>query len=233
MKKILTLVLAVILTVLPLASLAEETFEPWYATAYMEIKFTCGCSRYGTGAMVGRYGLLTCAHNLFCPDHGVGLDYCNFYFGHSKNGKSSFEYKGKFTYYAYDQFTNGYSDAKDVGLVIFNEPVGDTTGWFATSVVDDAVLKSNDITVLNYNAEGELWKAYDIRATIYNATRFSWPEILRGTEGGPVFIWEAGDEFPYIVGFYTSFNDDMGLGIGYRMTMDLFNDMKELNAFSN
>ena len=65
-------ILMIVMTVFPLTSFASS-FDVSRATAYMKSSFTCGCSIEGTGAMTGRYGLITAAHNLYCQYHGEPL----------------------------------------------------------------------------------------------------------------------------------------------------------------
>ncbi len=139
MKRLTVLLLALLMLALPMLASAD-TFNTEHATAYLESKFQCGCSRGGVGAMIGRYGLITAAHNLYCHTHGQGLKYCNFYFGARSAGSCWYEYSGNFRYSVYNTFRNGYDSANDIGYVIFDSPVGNTTGWFGYLVGSDRDL---------------------------------------------------------------------------------------------
>ena len=96
-KRMLALLLLLALVIaLPLQSVADS-FDPHRATAYMTIKFECGCTRYGTGAMIGRYGLVTAGHNLYCSTHASPLKTCDFLFGAKSPNSGRYRYSGNFT----------------------------------------------------------------------------------------------------------------------------------------
>ena len=63
MKRIIALLVLFVLAFS--VSAQADSFNAEHAMAFMEITFTCGCSRVGTGAMIGRRGLVTAAHNPF------------------------------------------------------------------------------------------------------------------------------------------------------------------------
>ena len=228
MKKLIALFIAFMLLTLPLASLADS-FNPHYAIAYMDTRFTCGCQRGGTGTMVGRYGLLTAAHNLYCPEHGKPLKTCDFYFGAVSANSCWYRYEGKFSYTVYDTFQNGYSSANDIGYVIFQSPVGNTTGWFACMVGSDHDLHEEFAHVYSYNSHRKLDYRFIIQYKA-DATQLYWEDWISGTDGGPVFFDNEDFDFPTLTAVYTS-HDSQGNGYGRRLTQDVFNGMKAAGAF--
>lgn len=226
MKRILTLMLAILLFLLPCAATAEHE----HAVAYMEIRFSCGCNRGGTGTMVGRYGLITAAHNLYCHEHGSPLKRCDFYFGATSLDDCWYEYNGAFRYWAYDTFRNGYDSDNDIGYVVFPSPVGDETGWFGCKVMNNEDLNGKITQELSYNKNRELQKRYRV-LRVLGSKQINWGDGSDGTEGGPiVFASNGQDGGPYVVAVYTS-HDDEGKGYGRRLTNDIFRDMRSNGVF--
>ena len=228
-KRILALMLAVILGIMPLAALADN-FVPSRAVAYMDSHFTCGCSRGGTGTMIGRYGLITAAHNLYCHQHGKPLKYCNFYFGAKSANSCWYEYSGKFQYTVYETFQNGYDSQNDIGYVIFDYPVGKETGWFACIAGDDYTVDLESNHIYSYDGKRHLQSLSSVQH-LYDSTQVYWNGYLSGSEGGPVYIWDEGADFPCLMAVYTSHDSD-GNGYGRRLTQNVFNDMKADGAFN-
>ena len=136
MKRIIVLILVFVL-LLCMNSATAASFDPHKATAYMDIKFECGCWGTGTGAMVGRHGLITCAHNLCCPSHGKWYKSITFVFGAKSANSGQKKVSSGFSAWVYDTFQNGYNSEDDIGYVVFNKPIGDSTGWFATHAASD------------------------------------------------------------------------------------------------
>ena len=229
MKKLAALLMALLLIALPLAVTADS-FNHHYPVAYMDIRFTCGCQRGGTGTMVGRYGLLTAAHNLYCHVHGKPLKTCDFYFGATSRNSCYYRYQGKFTYTAYDTFQNGYRAENDIGYVIFESPVGNTTGWYACMVGSDHDLHEEFFNVSAYDGNRKLDSFYDIQY-VYNDKLLYWSGWLSGGEGGPVFFSQNEDfDYPTVTAVYISHDSD-SYGYGRRLTLDVFNAMKAAGAF--
>ena len=163
LKRVACMLLAAVLVLaVPLCSLADS-FDPHRAMAFMVIKFDCGCSRYGTGSMIGRYGLVTAGHNLYCPTHGKGLKSCDFIFGAKSPNSGRYKYNGTFSYYVYDTFRNGYSSKDDIGYVIFDKPVGDSTGWFGYWAASDDDMNMEFTNVYLYSNKGKLQTLYTIQ----------------------------------------------------------------------
>lgn len=227
-KRLTALALLIMLLVLPLVSQAG-TFNTTHATAYMEIKFLCGCTRGGTGAMIGRRGLVTAAHNLYCSTHGQKLDYCNFYFGAKSANSCWYRYSGRFSYRAYDHFANGYSPENDIGYVIFDSPVGDETGWFGWMTGYDSDVDQEFMNVLSYDNKRHLQNIYEI-GYIRSSKQIYWPGWISGTDGGPVYLSGEGMDY-YVIAVYTS-HDSYGNGYGRRLTSDVIEDMKANGAFN-
>ena len=226
-KRLTAFVLLLVLLALSCVSYAD-TFDPTHATAYMEIKFQCNCTRGGTGAMIGRRGLVTAAHNLYCHQHGKGLKYCNFYFGAKGENSCWYKYSGNFTYSVYNTFANGYSSANDIGYVVFDSPVGDQTGWFGWITGHDSDVDMEFMNVLSYDSRRHIQNAYDV-GYLTGTNQVYWYGYISGSEGGPVYLSGEGMGC-HLVAVYTS-HDSNGNGYGRRLTSDIINDMRADGAF--
>ncbi len=225
-KRLMALVLAAVMLCCPLVSRAA-TFDPNHALAYMDIRFSCGCTRGGTGAMIGRYGMITAGHNLYCPKHGKPLKYCDFYFGSQTPCCSWYHHTGKFSYWTYDTFRSGYNSENDIGYIVFNTPVGDTTGWFGCWSGSDRDLDWEYMDVYNYDGNHHIRTLFSVEK-VYSSRELYWEGNLSGTDGGPVVMNLDGNLC--VVAVYTS-HDSRGNGYGRRLTGDVLRDMRSDGAF--
>ena len=228
-------VLALLVLVMMMFSVAAQagTFNSLHATAFMDITFNCGCTRYGTGAMVGRYGLITAAHNLYCHNHGQGLKSCSFAFGSKSLNSAWYRYSGKFTYKTYDTFRNGYSSENDIGYVIFDRAVGDETGWYGITAGSDYDLNWEYVNVYSYNYKGKLDSLFS-QEDVVSSSEVRFEGYLSGSEGGPVVVnygdGDGANASYYVVAVYTAY-DNSGNGYGRRITSNVFKDMQADGAF--
>ena len=228
-------ILALLVLVMMLLSVGAQagSFNSLHATAFMDIKFNCGCTRYGTGAMIGRYGLITAAHNLYCHTHGQSLKSCSFAFGAKSYQSAWYRYSGKFTYRAYDTFRNGYSSENDIGYVIFDRAVGDETGWFGYLAGTDYDLNWEYVNVYSFNNKAQLDSLFS-QEDVVSSTQVRFEGYFSGTEGGPVvanYGDGSGSDADYcVVAVYTAY-DSSGNGYGRRITSNIITDMRADGAF--
>ena len=234
MKKQILALLIVVMVMLTAVAQAE-TFNGLHATAFMDIKFNCGCTRYGTGTMIGRYGLVTAAHNLYCHIHGQGLKSCSFAFGSKSLNSAWYRYSGKFKYWAYDTFQNGYSSVNDIGYVIFDKAVGDETGWYGWLAGSDFDLNWESVSVYAYNNKAKLDGLFAQEEEVIDDSRVRLEGYLSGSEGGPIIVEYGGggngDSDLRVVAVYTSY-DNSGNGYGRRITSNIISDMRAAGAFN-
>ena len=226
-NRLAAMILALVLISMPLTVLADS-FNYLHPIAYMDSHFTCGCSRGGTGVMIGRYGLVTAAHNLYCHTHGKPLKYCNFYFGAKSVNSCWYEYSGNFHYRVYDTFQNGYQSQNDIGYVIFDSPVGKETGWYGYIVGTDHDLNEEFANVDSFDNRRHIQSVFTVEY-VASDTQVYWDGYISGTEGGPVYFWQEGMKYPHVVAVYTSHDSD-GNGYGRRLTKQVINDMRAEGA---
>ena len=230
MKRLTAVILLLSLILSSYAAAADggRSAFPEKSIAYMDITFGCGCTRIGTGAMVCVDGLLTAGHNLICKDHGQTAETIDFYFGYVSKNDFFYHYKGHFHYWYLDCFKNGYHSRNDIGYVLFDENVGDKTGWLATRYGPDREFDGQICSVSAYSRDGELTE-YSAQIGIDGQLQFSLnqEELPYGGEGAPVYIYRNGT--PTLVAVY---NSHIGSScLARRLTKELFNEMKARLTF--
>ena len=195
------------------------------AVAEMEIKFYCGCKRTGTGTMIAKNGMITCAHNLCCPDHNRKLESCTFYFGRN-NKRYHYKYNGKFSYTYYGDYSNGYQSEDDIGYIVFPNDIGKNTGWYASRVESDNDIKWEYCHMIGYQGTKRVsdWN----QVSVLNAKEITWSassEFKKCGQGGPVYYASSDLEYPVLVAVYSCYTSSDGYA--RRLTNQVFNDMEK------
>lgn len=201
------------------------SFDEHKATAYMNIKFECGCTRTGTGAMIGRRGLITCAHNLICFQHSKWLKSCTFIFGAKSANSGQKKVTSGYSYAVYDMFQNGYSGENDIGYVIFEQPIGDSTGWYAWEYGPDDFL-NDEFTHVNYYTYNGRFKDLFTIQHVANSNQLKLDDDPGEGDGAPVFFAYEGLDWPTVVGVYTTG------AYARRLTKQIGDDMRAAGAFN-
>ena len=224
-------IIAVVMLVLLAAVLPSyaASFDDHKATAYMNIKFECGCTRTGTGAMIGRRGLITCAHNLICFQHSKWLKSCTFIFGAKSANSGQKKVTSGYTYTVYDTFENGYSGENDIGYVIFEQPIGDSTGWYAWQVGSDEFLNEEVTHVNYYTYNGRFNELFTIQY-VSNSKQLKLDDNPGDGDGAPVYLAYEGLDWPTVVGVFTTGGN--GKGYARRLTNQVADDMRAAGAFN-
>ena len=229
--KRLTAVLLLLILILPSFAASADggiSTYPERAIAYMDITFKCGCSRIGTGAMIATDGLITAGPNLICKDHSQKADKIVFYFGYVSDDNYYYRYNGHFHYWYLDSFSKGYQSRNDIGYVLFDEYVGDTTGWLATRYGTDREFDGQTCSILAYSSDGELTD-YSAQISIDSKLQFAMNQeaLPYGAEGAPVIIYRDGHAT--LVAVYNSHTSRACLG--RRLTKDMFDQMRKRLTF--
>ena len=230
MRRKIVLVLVLFCLLIPQMTIAAA-FDEHRATAFMNITFECGCKTTGTGAMVGRRGLITAGHNLFCQFHGRKLKKVSFLFGAKSTSSGAYRYNGGYKFWAYDTFQNGYDSRYDIGYVVFDKAVGNSTGWFACRAGSDSYLNEEFSNVLNYSVKGKP-ENYFVVQYVANSQEIYFDGFIgyEAGEGGPVYFTHEGLEYPEVVAVYTHF-DPSGNSVARRITNNIIEDMRADGAF--
>lgn len=217
------LLLILILPAVPVSAGGGRSAYPARAIAYMDIRFRCGCTAVGTGAMICSDGLLTAGHNLICKNHNQTAEHLEFYFGYVSKNDYFYHYNGHVHYWYLDGFGSGYHSRHDIGYVRFDEEIGNKTGWLATRYGPDREFDGASCYISAYSKDGELTD-YSAAISIDSKLQFlvSHGQLPYGGEGAPVIVYRNGK--PTLVAVYNS-HTDYAL-IGRRLTKDLFDEMK-------
>ncbi len=203
---------------------------PYSAIAYMVVQARCGCDWTCSGFMVGPRGLITGAHCLVCTKHHKTAERITFYFGYQSSRNYLYKYNNSVTFWYGTDFSDGkgYDDEWDYGYVLFNERVGDRTGWFGVSVLTDGTVQTKYLTVAGYR-DGKL--KYDSSyADVISANVISYSaDTLPGNSGCPVFYNTSGDYYAMAINVAES--DTAQKNYARRINNWLFDDMKSNGLF--
>ena len=120
----------------------------------------------------------------------------------------------------------------DIGYVVFDSAVGDSTGWFAWCAGSDSYLNEEFTNIYNYSERGKLQDYYEVQY-VANSKQLCWDGFIgyEAGEGGPVFFSHEGLDYPQVIGVYTHY-DLSGMSYGRRLTSDVTNDMRADRAFN-
>lgn len=208
----------IVMVVLMLVSGASASTDS--ALVYTNATFECGCKRTGGGALIGPNVMITAAHNLVCATHNKSLNYCNFFFGYDGNSYKK-EYRGRFSYRWYSDFSKGYSSANDIAYVIFDEKIGYQTGFYEHGYLDpsDDSWSWGNYSIYGYSGKKPVIDT--VKLSGIDSREIYWPMSsgFSGTlEGGPIL---SGN---FVFGVYTSHSGNTGYGRLF--TGKIFDDIR-------
>ena len=172
-----------------------------HAVALIGSTFSCGCSRWGTGVMISRYAMLSARHNFYCPVHGSKMAECSFYFGYEHGGQ--YYHLEKVSASGSSGETHKFNSKEDISFFVFDEPVGDLTGWHEYEVCTKNELKGKTGSIVNYDWVHRLQAdSFPIQAT--SDTRVKWNDVITTDhwEGGPLVVDDK------VVGVYEGNNGE-------------------------
>ncbi len=200
-----------------LAEIYQTRTYPYSAVAHMSVKAECGDSWRGTAFMAGNNVVLTAGHNLYCQRHQKWAEEITLYFGYRDMNNYAYKYSGSWKGYLGRRMSSnydGYDRDYDWGYLILDSNVGDRTGWFGLSALDDSHLTSERYSIAGYPDTGSkpMVMKYDTGyiASVDNYV-LNYPfSTLPGAGGAPVF-----DRDGFVVGINVS--SDAGVRIRRQM----------------
>ena len=200
----------------------QPSSYPFSAIAYMEVTGECGDTWTCTGFMVGKDRLLTAAHCLVCTKHSAWAKYINFYFGFKNYKNYLYCYRGAWTAWAGDLFSDRkYSINNDFGCVKFRQNVGDTVGWFGTWWdLPDNDVESKYMYVAGYR-NGILRYDYGWVDAMDRSHLSYTMDTEPGNSGGPIFTTDY-----YAVGINIAGSDNKNSG--FRLTREVMDRLNGL-----
>ena len=237
MKKrilVLTLILCLALTLLPATASAGNgnTEFPQVVTAFLKIKFECGCKATGSGGIIRPDGLITAGHNLLCKIHNKPAASIDFYFGALSTDNYWYKYTGKFTTYVFCDFSNGYTSENDIGIVKFSKRVGDSTGWYGWDYGDATEYAGEKAFISSYNPDAK-GLIYQATLSAYDDARvtFDHKALPESADGSPIYYLRGTGRNPALIGVYTGCEGETCFGSVINLDVALkIMDMLDMNA---
>ena len=202
-----------------------NTFEyPYSAIALIKPRFKCGCTGDCTGFMVQPNVMLTAGHCVRCADHAQDLDHVTFYFGYQENGDYALRYDGPIKYDYGIAFYGGYSLGNmewDYGIVRFDEPIGNTTGYFGMVVKSDEELEGAQEYTAGYR-DGAM--KFDSNLVEVRSDKTMWTSIdtVAGNSGGPIFDKDRA------CGIHIAEMPSEGKNVGYRISKEIIAEVLKM-----
>lgn len=209
-------------------SISSPGAYPYSAIAYMQVKARCGCEWTGSGFMVSRDCLMTGAHCVACTKHGDTACNITLYFGYKSGKNYLLKYDGATTYWYGTNFRDSqgkYNTDWDYAYVRLEKNVGDTTGWFGLTAMNDSSLSASTLEVAGYR-HGKLKTSRGSITSIWDLSVYHSADTEPGNSGCPIFT----DDY-YAVAINVAENNDRAFNVGRRITSDLISEMRSKNLF--
>ena len=223
---VFVLALCLLLTLVPTSALAGNgiTEFPQRVTAWMKIKFDCGCKTEGTGAMVSADGLITAGHNLFCKKHNKPAKTIEFYFGYVGSNDYFYRYSGSCNFFTFCDFSNGYSRKDDIGFVKFPKKFG--IGWYGSQTRNASEYNGEKGFVCYYGDNGKV-KMFKNDINEYDSTTITLEHspLPTSAEGAPIYFQRGAGLNEALIGVYTG--AEGGQCYFSLITRQVFNSMSE------
>ena len=227
------LVLCLLLTLLPTSALAGNgnTEFPQRCTAYMKIKFRCGCKTTGTGGLIAADGLLTAGHNLICREHNALVTSIEFYFGYISSDNYWYRYKGKYTPIPFCDFSKGYTAENDIGLVKFAEKIGLKIGWYGSQTRRASEYEREKGFICYHSSDGKglICKGTIREGNYRDAISIDHAELPAGADGAPIYFLRGAGLNEALIAVYT--HSENGKCYGTVINRDVFDTMQQKLSF--
>lgn len=209
-------------------AVSSPSAYPYSAIAYMEVQARCGCDWTASGFMVSKNCLMTGAHCVACLDHGETANRITLYFGYKSGKNYLLKYDGATTYWYGTNFRDSqgkYNTDWDYAYVRLEKNVGDTTGWFGLTAMNDSSLSASTLEVAGYR-NGKLKTSRGSITSIWDLSVYHSADTEPGNSGCPIFT----DDY-YAVAINVAENNDWAFNVGRRITSDLISEMRSKNLF--
>lgn len=203
--------------------ISNTTVSPYYGIAYLNVSFTNGKTYRGTAFMISPNVMLTAGHNLY--KSGYKVTNITAYPGRNGDDKP-LTATGKKIYL--DTKYTGTQNDWDYGIIVLNENIGNTTGWFGLHAQSgNSSIGTSKITVTGYPSDisgRKMWKDTGSVSSISDYRFKHNADTYAGNSGSPTYAYSSsyGNQ---IYGIHTH-----GGNYSRRITMSLFDWLKS-NGF--
>lgn len=205
-------------------TVSQTSEYPYSAIANMKVVGECGEQWECTGFMIGKNCLLTAAHCMICSEHRKWAQNVTFYFGYKSNSNYLYKYTGGWRATAGTSFPKGKYDAEalmdDWCYVIFDQDIGEKTGWFGFGIFNDAAIDYQRFVAAGYrdNKLKYCWgNTYvcDDKVIAFDA------DDVQGNSGGPIYSDQI------VMGIVAAESNDAQMNYGRRITDEMWEFMLE------
>jgi len=207
----------------------DTTIYPYSAIADLSMMFKDGSFYQGTAWFIGPYTLMTCGHNVYStdPDHPTygwatsievmpGRNGGDFPFGQitASNWDAAYWWKN-----------GGYQDY-DYGVIVVDQPLGNTVDWFGFHAMTDDELLATTATVCGYPWDKDdgttMWFDAEPVTGVDTLNVYYQTDTVYAQSGSPVFYEEGGHSYAFAVHNYSGTSANSGR----RITDDVYTWMK-------
>ena len=165
---------------------------------------------------------MTAAHCVACTEHGETANRITLYFGYRSDKNYLVKYDGATTYWYGTNFRNEdgkYNSDWDYAYVQLEKNVGDTTGWFGLTALDDDELSEASLEVSGYR-HGEIKTAPCSLKPSSEQTVLHSGDTEPGYSGCPIFNSDY-----YAVAINVAHTKS--INVGRRITWPLISEMRD------
>lgn len=217
----------------------DPNTDPAYTSDSHEVGFA-DC--VGSGALIGACHVLTAGHVIFNYDPLCGnLGWANkviFVPGHYRDGANvtrfPFGIQHATRMMSFTGWTQDEDENHDMGFLVLDEPIGNTTGWFGYSTADSdgSIRNISGYPADRNSGQDQFWMSGDINCENTYNLKYK-IDTFGGQSGAPVWRFDGVDRFVH--GVHAHGDVEFGCGFetqnrGVRITSGKFDVIQDWKA---
>ncbi len=189
----------------------DPTISPYQAIVQVVTNFSSGSQKKGTGFMISENVVLTAAHCITSVN-GYSVSNITVYGGRSS---SSYVASSTVAQFIRDQQYEGPAANEydwDYAILILNEPIGETLGWFGLQSSTATALPTYTITTAGFPLEPKeiedeyptMYASSGSISAVSNYTFIHDADTERGQSGSPIFHYYNSTYGNVVVGIHVA-----------------------------
>ncbi len=200
--------------------------SPWKKIAALRIQAKNGKTFVGTAWFISATVLATAGHCLFMHDEGgwpLQIEVIPALNGLERPFNSAFATR----FESSNGWVNDRNSDYDYGVIILDQPISESIGWFSVAAAPDEYLKSNIANISGYPIDRDraTRQYYHARNIIRASSRRIYYEIdTYGGQSGAAIWMNLGEGDRVAIGIHTTGNSTSNFGT--RITEEVFNNFK-------